>query len=250
MFNAARRARPLSRCRARIFKYKTTHSNLVREGLRGRARCVAPRASADVASAAWSGRALAVGVIKDLGGLDVSPCGIVGCSVWVDPSAEHRVDPDAAPGLHWPYVCVCVGMSWAMSWSICIQIQHNIDRVHNQFGSANKRYYALPPIPQWRASRQQGWPLALTRYWHDPNFVCSASEPRRHDWDWRRRGLGAGRATGAGVAAGGGQPRAALRAGRRARNLLTQALRRPRPGKTPISIYLSIYIYIYIYIYI
>jgi len=43
----------------------------VREGLRGRARCVAPRASADVASAAWSGRALAVGVKKDLGGLDV-----------------------------------------------------------------------------------------------------------------------------------------------------------------------------------
>jgi len=30
---------------------------LLGEGLRGRARCVAPRASADVASAAWSGRA-------------------------------------------------------------------------------------------------------------------------------------------------------------------------------------------------
>jgi len=39
--------------------------------LRGRARCVALRASADVASAAWSGRALAVGVKKYLGGLDV-----------------------------------------------------------------------------------------------------------------------------------------------------------------------------------
>jgi len=43
----------------------------MREKLRGRARCVAPRASADVASAAWSGRASAVGVKKNLGGLDV-----------------------------------------------------------------------------------------------------------------------------------------------------------------------------------
>ena len=43
----------------------------MRLGLRGHARYVAPRASADVASAAWSGRALAVGVKKDLGGLDV-----------------------------------------------------------------------------------------------------------------------------------------------------------------------------------
>jgi len=48
----------------------------VREGLRGRARCVAPRASADAASARalpdhgalWP---LAVGVEKDLGGIDV-----------------------------------------------------------------------------------------------------------------------------------------------------------------------------------
>jgi len=40
-------------------------------GLRGRARCVAPRASAGVARAARSGRALAVGVKKDSGGLDV-----------------------------------------------------------------------------------------------------------------------------------------------------------------------------------
>ena len=38
--------------------------------LRGRARCVAPLASADVASAA-SGRALTVGVNTDLGGIDV-----------------------------------------------------------------------------------------------------------------------------------------------------------------------------------
>jgi len=45
------------------------------------------------------------------------------------------------------FVC-CVGMSlsWTMSWSICIQ--DNIDIVHNQFGSANKRHCALPPIPQ------------------------------------------------------------------------------------------------------
>ena len=52
------------------------------------------------------------------------------------------------------YVCclrVCtyggwVGVSLAMSWSICIQ--DDIDIVQNQFGSANKRYCALPPIPQ------------------------------------------------------------------------------------------------------
>jgi len=42
-----------------------------REELRSRAQCVAPRASADVASAAWSGCALAVGVKKDLSVLDV-----------------------------------------------------------------------------------------------------------------------------------------------------------------------------------
>jgi len=51
--------------------------------LRGRARCVAHRAFADAASAAWSWRALAVGRWRgeDLGGIDVWPCGIVCCSL-------------------------------------------------------------------------------------------------------------------------------------------------------------------------
>ena len=47
---------------------QTFPSVSLRERLRGRALCVAPHASADVASAAWSGRALAVGVKR---GLDV-----------------------------------------------------------------------------------------------------------------------------------------------------------------------------------
>jgi len=63
------------------------------EGLRGRARCVAPRASADAASDAWSWRALAVGRWRG------EIFGRYRCltlryslllSVWVDPSAEHR----------------------------------------------------------------------------------------------------------------------------------------------------------------
>jgi len=41
------------------------------KGLRGRARCVVPDVSADVAIAAWLGRALAVVVRKLMGGLDV-----------------------------------------------------------------------------------------------------------------------------------------------------------------------------------
>jgi len=61
----------------------STHSTNFSVGLfsPGRVRCVAPRASANVASAAWSGRALAVGVKTELGGLDVWPCGIVCCSL-------------------------------------------------------------------------------------------------------------------------------------------------------------------------
>jgi len=64
------------------------------EGLRGRARCVAPRASADAASAAWSWRALAVGRWRG------ERFGRYRCltlryslllSVWVDPSAEHSL---------------------------------------------------------------------------------------------------------------------------------------------------------------
>jgi len=59
----------------------------------GRARCVAPRASADAASAAWSWRDLAVGRWRG------EIFGRYRCltlryslllSVWVDPSAEHR----------------------------------------------------------------------------------------------------------------------------------------------------------------
>ena len=46
-------------------------------GLRGRAWCVVPGLSAAVAIAAWLGRALAVGVRRLLGWLDVEPCGIV-----------------------------------------------------------------------------------------------------------------------------------------------------------------------------
>jgi len=62
------------------------------EGLRGRARCVAPRAFADAASAAWSWRDLAVGRWRG------ERFGRYRCltwrynlllSVWVDPSAEH-----------------------------------------------------------------------------------------------------------------------------------------------------------------
>jgi len=41
------------------------------KGLRGRARCVVSGVSAAVAIAAWLGRALAVGVRKLLGGIEV-----------------------------------------------------------------------------------------------------------------------------------------------------------------------------------
>jgi len=47
-------------------------------------------------------------------------------------------------------VCVCVryvlAMSWALSWSIYVSTGQHRHRnlVHNQFGSANKRYCALP----------------------------------------------------------------------------------------------------------
>ena len=45
-----------------------------------------PRALPD-RGALWP---LAVGVEKDLSGIDVGPCGIVCCSLcWVDPSAEY-----------------------------------------------------------------------------------------------------------------------------------------------------------------
>jgi len=63
-------------------------------GLRGRARCVAPRASADAASPPGSWRALAVGRWRG------EKNGRYRCltlryslllSVWVDPSAEHSV---------------------------------------------------------------------------------------------------------------------------------------------------------------
>jgi len=60
--------------------YKTpsgTSSSSCEKGLRGCARCVVPGVSAAVATAAWLGRAFAVGVRKLLGGLDVGPCGIV-----------------------------------------------------------------------------------------------------------------------------------------------------------------------------
>ena len=62
----------------------------------GCARCVAPRASADATSAAWSGHALAVGRWRG------ERFGRYRCltlryslllSVWVDPSAEHMVPP-------------------------------------------------------------------------------------------------------------------------------------------------------------
>jgi len=44
------------------------------KGPRGRAGCVVPGVSAAVAIAAWLGRALAVGLRKLVGGLEVRPC--------------------------------------------------------------------------------------------------------------------------------------------------------------------------------
>ena len=61
---------------------------------RGRARCVAPGAPANVASAALplTGRALAVGVRKDLGGLRCLTLRYtLLLSVWVDPSADNKL---------------------------------------------------------------------------------------------------------------------------------------------------------------
>ena len=46
-------------------------SDAIKKGLRGCARCVVPGVSAAVAIATWLGRALAVGVRKLLGGLNV-----------------------------------------------------------------------------------------------------------------------------------------------------------------------------------
>jgi len=56
---------------AYVLLYICVHMYPCYMGLRGRARCVAPRASADVASADRSGRALAVGMKRYLGGLNV-----------------------------------------------------------------------------------------------------------------------------------------------------------------------------------
>jgi len=58
-------------------------------------------------------------------------------------------------------VCTCVcggGMSWswAMTWSWSICIQH-IDIVHNQFGSANQRYCALPHHSSTRVDPRSGF---------------------------------------------------------------------------------------------
>jgi len=61
--------RNLTRDRTQTFPSLSFHPPLL--GLGGRARCVFPRVSAAVAIAAWLGRALAVGVRKPLGGLDV-----------------------------------------------------------------------------------------------------------------------------------------------------------------------------------
>jgi len=74
------------------FELLAREGGRVRKKLRGRARCVAPRASADAASAAGLRRAL------DVGRWRAERFGRYRCltlryslllSVWVDPSAEH-----------------------------------------------------------------------------------------------------------------------------------------------------------------
>jgi len=114
-------------------KRAATTSTPLPHWLRGRARCVAPRASADVASAAWSGRALAVGVKKDLGGLDVRSCIIV-CS-----SLCGLTHPPSI------YIHLASGPGWRV-WRACARLRGaRTHLVRWDEGPARRRMHCRPP---------------------------------------------------------------------------------------------------------